>query len=96
MRLNLDPDEIIELLEDIIGRLYGCAEDDILDSIYNGNWTAAAREMVAQHIEPSRLIDYIEDYRFEVDPDAYDWFSLESAVAITELYHQERYVALAA
>ncbi len=41
-------------------------------------------------IYPDSLVDYIEDYRYEVYDEAYDWFTLDSAVAITELFYKTR------
>ncbi len=70
--------------------LYESAEDDILDSIMNGNWTQAVEQMFENHIHPHGLVDYVEDYRFEQYDEAYEFFNLESAVSITELYNQMR------
>ena len=89
----VDPDEIIELIEDREGTIFESPEDDILDSIYNGNWSYAVEQMHDMNIYPDGLIDYIEDYRFEVNPDAYDWFTLEHAVNITQLYYQLQRIA---
>ena len=84
----IDTDEVIEALELTEGTIFECAEDEILDSIYNGNWTQAAKMMWDKFISPNALIDYINDYRFEQCAEAYEWFDLSSAVSITELYHQ--------
>lgn len=86
-----DTDEIIELLEQEIGTIFECAEDDILDSIMNGNWSQAVEQMQEHYITPHGLIDYINDYRFEQYDEAYEFFDLDSAVSITELYYQEKY-----
>ena len=86
----IDADEVIELLEHEIGKVFESAEDDILDSIMNGNWTQAVEQMFWNHIHPHGLVDYVNDYRFEVYDEAYEWFDLESAVSITELYNQMR------
>ena len=89
----IDCDEVIEALERNQGTIFESAEDDILDTIMNGNWTCAVEQMDDMNIWPSSLIDYIEDYRYEVYDEAYEWFTLESAVAITELFYKTRKVA---
>lgn len=86
----VDADEVIELLEYELGKVFESAEDDILDSIMNGNWTDAAKQMHDEYITPHGLVDYVNDYRFEVFDEAYAFFTLESAVSITELYNQIR------
>ncbi|WP_373033817.1 hypothetical protein [Sulfurovum sp.] len=86
----IDADEVIELLEHEIGKIFESAEDDILDSIMNGNWAQAVEQMFQNHIHPHGLVDYINDYRFEQYDGAYEFFTLESAVSITELYNQMR------
>ena len=86
----LDMDDVIELLEYHEGKVYESIEDDILDTIFNGNWTDGAKQMVQNHITPNALVDYIENYRFENIQEAYEWFDLSSAVAITQLYLQAR------
>ena len=86
----LDADDVIELLEYHEGKVYESVEDDILDSIYNGNWTQGAEQMLQNHITPNALVDYINDYRFENSQEAYDWFDLSYAVTIAQLYQQER------
>lgn len=88
----VDVDEVIEALEHQDGALHECAEDDIIDSIYNGNWSDAAKQMIEVHIPPSVLVDYITDYRYEQYEEAYAWFDLSSAVAITQLYEEQRRV----
>ena len=90
---HIDADEVIEALERSQGRMYESAEDDILDTIMNGNWSYAVAQMLDLSVYPDSLIDYIQDYRFEVYEEAYDWFTLESAVAITELFYRTRKVA---
>ena len=87
---QLDSDDVIELLEYHEGKVYESVEDDILDTIFNGNWTDGAKQMVQNHITPNALVDYIENYRFENIQEAYEWFDLSSAVAITQLYLQAR------
>ncbi len=89
----LDCDEVIESYEHNHGRVFESAEDDILDSICNGNWTYAVEQMMDMNIYPDSLIDYIEDYRYEIFDDAYEFFKLDSAVAITELFYKTRKVA---
>lgn len=84
-----DCEEVIELLEEKIGTIFECIEDDILDSIRYGNWNDAAKVMHENYITPHALIDYIEDYRYEVYDDAYEWFDLSSAATITELYYRK-------
>ena len=69
--------------------LYECVEDDILNTIMNGNWTDAAQMMHENYISPNGLVDYINDYRYEEFDEAYEFFTLDSAVAITELYHRK-------
>jgi len=86
----LDSDDVIVLLEYHEGIVYESIEDDILNSIYNGNWTDGAKQMVKNYITPNALIDYIDNYRFENIQEAYEWFDLSSAVAITQLYEQKR------
>ena len=88
----IDTDEVIEALELTEGTIFECAEDDILDSIYNGNWTDAAQQMLELNVSPNALTDYIEDYRFENCAEAYEFFDLSSAVCITQLYEQQRRV----
>ena len=90
---DLDCDEVIEALEYSQGKVYESAEDDIVDSIYNGNWTYAVEQMDDMNIYPSGLVDYIEDYRFEIGDEAYEWFNLTHASSITELFYQTRKVA---
>ncbi len=89
----IDADEVIEIMELEQGRVFESAEDDILDSIMNGNWTFAVEQMMDMSVYPDSLVDYIEDYRYEVHGEAYEWFTLESAVAITELFYRTRKVA---
>ena len=89
----IDCNEVIEIMELEQGRVFESAEDDILDSIMNGNWTYAVEQMMDLSVYPDSLVDYIEDYRYEVFDEAYEWFKLESAVAITELFHRTRKVA---
>ena len=89
----VDADEVIEIMELEQGTVYESAEDDVLDTIMNGNWTYAVEQMLDLSIYPDSLIDYIQDYRFEVYDEAYEWFTLESAVAITELFYKTRKVA---
>ena len=90
-----EPD-VCELREFVMDKLesenslYLCAEDDVLDSIMNGNWTQAVEQMLEVYITPNGLVDYINDYRFEEYEDAYEFFDLSSAVSITELYNQMR------
>ena len=50
----IDTDDVIEALTGII---YECAEDEILDSIYNGNWTQAAHQMLELYVTPNGLVD---------------------------------------
>ena len=69
--------------------LYECAEDDILDTINNGNWTDAAKQMHENYITPHGLVDYVNDYRYEQYDEAYEHFDLSSAATITELYYRK-------
>ena len=92
---HAEPDvyELREYTLDALERennLYESAEDDILDSIMNGNWTQAVEQMFENHIHPHGLVDYVNDYRYEQYDEAYEFFNLESAVSITELYNQMR------
>ena len=89
----IDSDEVIELLQKEDGTIFESAEDDILDTIMNGNWSYAVEQMMDLNVYPDSLVDYINDYRYEVFDEAYEWFSLESAVAITELFYKTRKVA---
>ena len=88
----IDSDEVIELLQKEDGTIFESAEDDILDTICNGNWTFAVEQMMDLNVYPDSLVDYIENYRYEVYEEAYEWFTLESAVAITELFYRSRKV----
>ena len=88
----IDADLVIDIYELEQGTMFESAEDDVLDTIMNGNWTFAVKQMDDMNIYPSGLIDYIEDYRFEVYPEAYEWFKLEHGVRITELFYQTRKV----
>ena len=88
-----DEDELREYVLDALERenlLFQSAEDDILDTICNGNWTQAVEQMLENYITPHGLVDYVNDYRFEEFEDAYGFFNLESAVSISELYSQMR------
>ena len=90
-----EPDqyELREYVLDALERensLFESAEDDILDSIMNGNWTQGVEQMFDNYITPHGLVDYVNDYRFEQFDEAYEFFNLESAVSITELYSQMR------
>ena len=86
----VDADEVIELLEAKTGRIFDSAEDDVLDTICNGNWTDGAKQMLENHITPNSLVDYIEDFRYEQYEEAYAWFDLGSAVAVADVYHMAR------
>lgn len=88
----IDADDVIEALEQVEGTVYECVEADILDSIYNGNWTEAAKMMLDKFISPSTLVEYIEDYRYTEYEEAYEFFDLSSAVVITQLYEEQRRV----
>ena len=85
----IDADEIIELLEQEIGTIFECVEDDILDSIMNGNWTDAAEQMKENYITPHGLVDFVNDYRYEQYEEAYEFFDLSSVATITELYYRK-------
>lgn len=85
----IDCEEVIELLEQENGTIFECIEDDILDTIMNGNWTDAANQMHEGYITPHGLIDYVNDYRYEQYEEAYEWFDLSSAATITELYYRK-------
>jgi hypothetical protein len=89
----LSDDEVIEVYESEVERMFESAEDDILDTIMNGNWSYAVDQMLDLSVYPDSLVDYIENYRYEVYDEAYDWFTLDSAVAITELFYRTRKVA---
>jgi hypothetical protein len=89
-RENVDADEVIDLIEYYDSRVYESVEDDILESIRNDKCKDGAKQMLENNITPHGLIDYVNDYRFEQNEDAYEWFDLSSAVAITELYHETR------
>ena len=89
----VDADDVIEALEIQDGTMFECVEDDILDSICNGNWTQAAKMMLDKFITPNVLVDYVSDYRYEQYEEAYEFFDLSSAVCITQLYETDRRVA---
>ena len=89
----LSDDEVIEVYEKEVDHMFESAEDDILDTICNGNWSYAVEQMLDMNVYPDSLVDYINDYRYEVFEEAYEWFTLESAVAITELFYRSRKVA---
>jgi len=71
--------ELIEHLEDR-GDWIDTAEEDALDSVYNGNWTEGAQIMKDNYISITNLIDYIEAK--EDEGADYDWFDRGSAVAL--------------
>ena len=86
----LDPDEIIELLEDKDGRMFDSPEDDVLNTIYYGNWNGGAKQMLNNCITPDSLVDYINDFRYDKNEEGYEFFDLSSAVAITDVYHMQK------
>ncbi len=89
----IDADEIIEIIEDRHETLFECAEDDILDSIYNGNWSQAVEMMQdtdTGYMFPSQIADYIEDQRFEIDDSMYEWFDLGSMSALCDTFYSAR------
>ena len=91
--IEADEDELREYVLDALERenlLYLSVEDDILDTIMNGNWTQAVEQMLENYITPHGLVDYVQDYRYEEFEEAYEFFNLESAVSITDLYSQMR------
>ena len=42
----IDADEVIEIMQIEDGTVYESAEDDILDTIMNGNWSYAVEQML--------------------------------------------------
>ena len=89
----IDVDELIEAYEYEHGTMFESKEDDILDTIMNGNWSDAVEQMLESNVTPSGLVDYIEEYREELGAEYYNWFTLDSAVAITELFYRTRNAA---
>ena len=89
----IDADEIIELMEIKDGHIFESAEDDVLNTICSGNWNDGAKQMLEHHITPDSLVDYINDYRYEQYEEAFEWFNLSSAVAITDVYHMAKATA---
>jgi len=89
----IDAELVIGIYELENGTMFESAEDDILDTICKGNWSYAVEQMDDLNVWPDGLIDYIEDYRYEVYDEAYDWFKLEHAVVITEMFYKTRKVA---
>ncbi len=69
---------------------YESIEDDILDDLYNGNWTDGANKMLENYITPNNLIDWLEEQREELGEEYHSHFDLGSAVSITELYNRAR------
>ena len=69
--------------------LFDTAYDDILDSIYNGNWTEGAEIMLREHIHPNNLIDWLEEQREDIQ-EYYSFFGLSHAVAMAEEYRTVR------
>ena len=90
---ELEPEEVIELIEVEHGHLFMRVEDDILDTIYNGNWTDAVEQMMdtsTGYMFPSQIADYIEDVRFEEDPDTFGWFELSHMSALCDVFYSAR------
>ena len=90
---ELEPEDVIELIEAEQGHLYLCEEDDILDTIYNGNWTSAVEQMMdtdTGYMFPSQIADYIADERYCSDSDAFEWFDLRSMSALCDVFYSAR------
>lgn len=90
---ELQPEDVIELIEAEQGFLFMCVEDDILDTIRNGNWTNAVEQMMdtnTGYMFPSQIADYISDERFCGDPDAFEWFDLGSMSALCDVFYSAR------
>jgi len=90
---ELEPEGVIELIQQEQGFLFTCIEDDILDSIYNGNWSDAVEQMMdtdTGYMFPSQIADYIEDQRFEVDESCFEWFNLGSMSALCDTFYSKR------
>jgi len=86
----IQADEVIEKYEDNISTIFETIEDDILDDVYNGNWTDGTNKMLKNFINPNELMNYIEELREEQGDEAYSFFTLSSASALTSLYYQQR------
>ena len=80
--LTIELDELkeslIEALEDN-GYWIETAQDDILDSVYNGNWNEGAKIMLDEHISIYNLIDFIEESELD-----YEWFDLTHVASLME------------
>jgi len=90
---DMDSDTVIELIEAEHGEIFECREHDILDTIYNGNWTCAVKQMQDTnqgYMFPSQIADYIEDYRYENDSEAFEWFNLSSMSALCDCFYAQR------
>ena len=69
---------LIEALEDN-GYWIETAQDDILDSVYNGNWNEGAKIMLDEHISIYNLIEFIEESELD-----YEWFDLTQLASLME------------
>ena len=88
---DLAAEDVIELIEAEQGHLYLCEEDDILDTIYNGNWTSAVEQMMdSGYMFPSQIADYVEDQRYEIDDSCFEWFDLGSMSALCDVFYSAR------
>jgi len=78
--------ELEELRESLIEELESngdwieTIEDDILDSICNGNWNEGAKLMLEESISIFNLIDFVEEISEELGYNVYSWFD-RTAVA---------------
>ena len=59
-------------------------EEDILDSIANGNWNDAGKQMNKEFITVYNLIDFIEEYNEMVGYRAFEWFDLTSVASLCD------------
>lgn len=86
---SLESYEAFELIEEQGIALFDSLEDDILDSLYNGNWSYGAEQMLEEHINPQDIANYIEEAREEIE-EAYSWFDLSHMTALCSVYYSAR------
>ena len=82
------------LLTDLYGSDYEPSEegletvgDDILDTFYNGNFSAGINEMIKLDIRPPELFEYVQDKLDEHGTGYYGWFDIGLACEVTQTYY---------
>ena len=63
--------------------------EDIIDTIYDGQWDDAGNAMLNNGINPNDVADYIEKAR-EERPEIYSFFSLGHATSLASTYYMLR------